>query len=151
MANTYQPYNPWMPQQANAMMPSTGASYTQRPYAPVSGAIPQYYQAPQPITQNPGNESGIKWVQGKEAAKAYTVRPGETVILMDSDSNHFYIKSADASGMPYPLRTFTYNEEAEEVKDVKQSGSPDMSQYITKEEFGKMLEEYLGPVKRDGK
>lgn len=154
MANSYQPYNPWGPQVSNGLMnpnPTYQQSYAQRPYAPVSGAIPQYYQAPQPSTPQQNN-SGINWVQGKEAAKAYSLKPGETAILMDSDSNHFYIKSVDASGMPYPIRTFTYAEEAEEHKeDTRQSGSPDMSKYITKEDFGRMLEEYLGPSKKDGK
>ena len=145
MANTFQPYNPWGNQ-----LPSV-PQYQPRSYAPVSGAIPQYYQAPQPQVPPQQNNSGINWVQGKEAAKAYALRPGETAILMDSDSNHFYIKSVDASGMPQPIRTFAYTEEAEEVRDTKQSGSPDMSKYVTKEDIGKILEEYLGPLKESKK
>lgn len=62
------------------------------------------YQSP----QQSGN--GITWVQGEEGAKAYIVAPGASVMLMDSEGQSFYIKSADASGMPMPLRVFDYTE-----------------------------------------
>ena len=53
---------------------------------------------------------GIIWVQGEEGAKGYLVAPGESRLLMDSEGNHFYLKSTDAQGMPLPLRIFDYVE-----------------------------------------
>ena len=105
--------------------------------------MPQQYSYAQAPAPNPQND--IHWVQGSSGAKAYYVEPGKSALLMDSESNKFYIKSADQSGMPLPLRSFRYTEEAEEVESQK-SGAPDMSRYLTKDEFKTMLEEYLGPI-----
>ena len=66
-------------------------------------------QQPQPLTQ-PVNDTGILWVQGEAGAKSWAVAPGKSVMLMDSESNTFYIKSSDNSGMPMPLRIFDYKE-----------------------------------------
>lgn len=44
--------------------------------------------------------AGINWVQGESGAKSYIVAPGSTALLMDSEAQVFYIKTADASGMP---------------------------------------------------
>ena len=54
--------------------------------------------------QQPNN--GLIWVQGESGAKSYLVAPNATVMLMDSEGERFYLKSADASGMPLPLRFF---------------------------------------------
>ena len=54
--------------------------------------------------------NGIVWVQGEAGAKSFLVAPNQSVLLMDSESNVFYIKSSDASGMPLPLRVFEYTE-----------------------------------------
>lgn len=63
--------------------------------------LSNYYQPPQP--------QGLNWVQGENAARAWLVAPNNTVILMDSDAPRFYIKSADASGMP-SMRAYEYKE-----------------------------------------
>lgn len=63
-----------------------------------------------PVQQQAPPQNGINWVQGEEGARAYMVAPGCTVLLMDSDGCSFYLKSADASGMPQPLRVFDYIE-----------------------------------------
>ena len=71
---------------------------------------PQYNNyLPQQTTQQQ-NDTGILWVQGEAGAKSWAVAPGKSVMLMDSESNTFYIKSSDASGMPIPLRIFDYKE-----------------------------------------
>lgn len=71
-------------------------------------------QAAQAAPQ-PQNNNGLIWVQGETGARAYIVAPGATVLLMDSEAERFYIKSADASGMPLPLRVFTYSETREKA------------------------------------
>ena len=78
------------------------------------GQFNQQFQQPatppttQPMAQQGNN--GLIWVQGEAGAKSYLVAPGNTVMLMDSEGERFYLKSADASGMPMPLRTFDYKE-----------------------------------------
>ena len=76
-------------------------------------------------------QNSIIWVNGIEGAKSYFVPNGNSALLMDSNSQTFYIKEVDISGMPKPLRTFTY----EEVVDQPQTN------YVTKEELDKALAE----------
>ena len=81
------------------------------------GQFNQQFQQPtapptaQPMTQQANN--GLIWVQGEAGAKSYIVAPGNTVMLMDSEGERFFLKSADASGMPMPLRIFEYKERTE--------------------------------------
>lgn len=123
--------------------------YQQPMYQPIQT---QQVQAaptiPQVQNNQPSNNNGILWVQGESAARSYNVAPGMSVMLMDSDSNTFFIKSADASGMPLPLRIFDYTERTQQA----QAHSPiaeqnqvqqeiDLSGYVTRDEFEKRISE----------
>lgn len=66
----------------------------------------QFTQVPNTQTQN----NSIIWVQGVEGAKAYPIAPGSAVSLWDSEAQTIYIKMADASGVPQPLRILDYTE-----------------------------------------
>ncbi len=89
-------------------------------------------QQPQQIPpQAPQPQSGITWVQGEEGAKAYLVAAGNSVMLMDSEAQTFYLKSTDASGMPLPLRIFDYSERTAQPKTAQTS----VPEYVTREEF----------------
>lgn len=95
---------------------------------------PQQYQ--QPIAQPQQSGNGLIWVQGEAGAKSYLVAPGNTVMLMDSESERFYIKSADASGMPLPLRVFAYQELTQQgVQAPAVAEQPNLNNFITREEF----------------
>ena len=122
--------------------------YRQTYYDPVQqnpmGQFNQQFRQPinQFSNQQPPrqNNSGFVWIQGGEAgAKSYLVAPGETVMLMDSENPVFFLKSADASGMPMPLRVFEYKERAETPS--KATSAPVMAQnvnldnFVTREEF----------------
>lgn len=91
---------------------------------------PQYQQ----------NQSNINWVQGIEGAKAFPVGAGNSVLLMDSDNQVMFIKSADQSGVP-SLRVFDYKERTSEVKD--------MNAYVTKKEFDEFVEKMTKKKKRE--
>lgn len=94
---------------------------------------PQMMQAPQMPAQ--GQQPSIIWVQGEEGAKAYMVAAGNSVMLMDSDDSIFYIKTADASGVPQPLRIFDYAERAAASRPPVQTiAQPDV-EYVTRAEF----------------
>ena len=55
----------------------------------------------------------INWANGIEGAKAFSLKPKESVILMDSEAdNIFYIKFCDEIGR-CTLRVFKYQEEVE--------------------------------------
>ena len=125
------------------------------PYFPASynpfqqAAIQQYQQAIQPQQQSSG---GLLWVQGIEGAKSHSVGPGQSALLMDSESNSFFIKSADTSGMPLPLRVFDYKERT--VQPAPQSAPPtpsahvnDTSMFVTREEFENRIAEIIASNK----
>ena len=87
--------------------------------------------------------SGLIWVQGEAGAKSYLVAPGNTVMLMDSEGERFYLKSADASGMPMPLRIFEYketNEAACKASSGPVSGLDKLDdRFVTREEFERRI------------
>lgn len=117
------------------------------PYYPVNYPYPQMYQnqyAPQAQQQN----GGLIWVQGIEAAKSYPVSAGQSVLLMDSESNAFFIKTADASGMPLPLRVFDYTERtannaSKAAQETRSEPSIDLSAYVTRDELESRISEIM--------
>lgn len=91
--------------------------------------FPTGYQPFQPQIQQP--QSGVVWVQGIEGAKAHPVAAGQSVLLMDSDSDCLYLKSADASGMP-SLRVFDYTER---IETPQKPQNEDLSAFLTKDDL----------------
>ena len=98
----------------------------------------QYQQMPQPMPpQQTGN--GLLWVQGEAGAKSFMVAPGASVLLMDSERNSFYLKSADASGMP-SMRYFDYSERsATQMPPAAPAGD-----YVTRAEFDALVAKLSG-------
>ena len=107
------------------------------------GQFSQQFQPPtappttQPMSQQGNN--GLIWVQGEAGAKSYIVAPGNTVMLMDSEGERFYLKSADASGMPMPLRIFEYKERTETPSQAFSgpvaAQNVNFDNFVTREEF----------------
>lgn len=90
-----------------------------------------------PQAQNNNNGgNGFVWVQGESAAKSYPVAPNTTVLLLDSEGDRFYLKSADGSGMPLPLRIFTFKEITNDNQTDFNNGHTD--DYVTRSEFEKL-------------
>lgn len=90
---------------------------------------------------------GLQWVQGEAGAKAFPVNAGQSVLLMDSENNVFYIKSTDNSGMPLPLRTFDYKERTAQNAPKAAQNAPqaaiDTSLFVTRDELEKRLAELV--------
>lgn len=110
---------------------------------------PSFNQQPmvQPVQQmaTPAQQTnnGLVWVQGEAGAKSFLVAPGCTVMLMDSEGERFYLKSADASGMPLPLRVFEYKERTETAQQTA-GGSvaafDDLdNKFVTRDEFERRM------------
>lgn len=72
-------------------------------------------------------------VQGEAGANAYPVASGNTVLLMDFDSNKFWLKS-NVNGIPQRLRAFSFIEEVQE--QPKQQTQTIQS--VSREEFDKL-------------
>lgn len=103
----------------------------QNPYQPYQPPTAANYMVPQP------DNTGIIWVQGESGAKAYPVQNGKSVVLFDSESEHFFIKTSDMSGMPQPLRIFSYSESSE--SDMK-TPAIDTSNFVTRQEFEEVID-----------
>lgn len=95
-----------------------------------------YQQYPQAYPQN----NGITWVQGIEGAKAHPVSAGQTAFLMDSESDSFFLKSADQTGMP-TLRVFDYTERKSQPVPATYVTREDLSQFATKKDLEEALSE----------
>lgn len=118
-------------------------SYGYNAYQQQMQQSPMMQQPTQPTQQN----NGIQWVQGEAGAKAFNVGSGQSVLLMDSESNAFYIKSTDASGMPLPLRIFDYTERtAQNSPRAPQSAPIDTSLFVTRAELEERLAALAAPT-----
>ena len=121
------------------------------PYQYNFGAISGQNQFPQtaiPAVQQPQqNNNGILWVSGEVGAKSYLVAPGTSVLLMDSESEKFYIKSTDVSGMPQPLRTFEYHEVGSQMPPKQPVQNMD-SKYVTRQEYNDLKGKYEAIINR---
>lgn len=95
---------------------------------------PMFAQTPRP------DPSGLNWVQGETGAKSWIVTPGATVLLMDSETQRFYLKSADQNGVPV-MRTFEYSEVG-----TKPQEAPQATNFVTVEVFNGFKEEVLGKL-----
>ena len=109
--------------------------------------VPQMQQPQQIVQQPQQNDNGILWVQGEAGAKSWAVAPGKSVMLMDSESSTFYIKSSDISGMPMPLRIFDYTERTAqqhtEKPAVNSQQEIDLSKFVTWDALDKRIDERL--------
>lgn len=110
-----------------------------QPYQPSFYGVQQTPAFNPVYPQSQTSQSNVIWVQGESAAKAYPVQAGNSMILLDSENDCFYIKSSDNAGMPNRLRKFEYKEVIE--GQVIQDTPVEQPQYITKEEFEKAINE----------
>ena len=99
----------------------------------------------QPMPSQPMQQqsSQIIWVSGEAGAKSYLVAPGNTVMLLDAENSVFYLKSADASGMPLPLRIFDYKERTTAAQQAfggsVATESVNLDNFVTREEFERRM------------
>lgn len=106
------------------------------PYFPASYQPMQMPPMPQQAQPMQNQQGGLIWVQGENGAKSYLLAPSQTVMLMDSEAERFYIKSSDASGMPLPLRIFEFKEVTQNSSKNDFKGIPEQGgEYVTRDEF----------------
>lgn len=99
-----------------------------------------------PQIQSPAQANqGLLWVSGEVGAKSYLVAPNSTVLLMDSDSSKFYLKSADNAGMP-SLRIFEYTEITNTTQNATQGLNLNEKtldyKYVTRKEYEDLKSQY---------
>ena len=105
----------------------------------MQNAVVQPSMPSQPMQQQ---SSQIIWVSGEAGAKSYMVAPGNTVMLLDAENSVFYLKSAEASGMPLPLRIFDYKERTTTAQQafggVVTGESVNLDNFVTRKEFDEL-------------
>ena len=125
-----------------------------QPYADRLTQLQNQYQqtvnVPQMVPQPQVNQ-GLLWVSGEVGAKSYLVAPNSTVLLMDSDAQRFYLKSADNAGMP-SLRIFEYSEVTNAPQNSLQALNTDLKEldgkYVTREEYEGLKRQYESIMER---
>lgn len=134
----YSPYQaPFMAYNVNP-----GTNQMQSGY-PMSNYQPSVYE---PSKFQSVQNNGLIWVQGEAGAKSYLVAPGSTVLLMDSESSTFYLKSTDSSGVP-KLRFFEYQEKFPDMS--REPASTDLkNRYVTREEYAELTDRYEKLIKK---
>lgn len=111
--------------------------------APMAAQTPQA-MAPAPQTQvQPSTMSGPVFVNGDAGARGFMVGAGNTVMLIDADpdAHTFWLKSADASGMP-SMRTFDYTERLSTTRpaqDTPQTALPSPVDYVPRADFDALV------------
>lgn len=108
--------------------------------------VPQIQTMPQPQVNQ-----GLLWVSGEVGAKSYLVAPNSTVLLMDSDAQRFYLKSADNAGMPN-LRIFEYKEVTSTPQNTVIATNLDENvlhdKFVTREEYEGLKRQYESIMER---
>ena len=122
----YQPYQPYPYQDQLNQLRTTN---------PMQNLMPvQGFQMP----MNRPDPTGLNWVQGEAGAKSWYITPGSTVLLMDSENQRFYLKSADMNGVP-AMRTFEYSEiGAQKPQEVQQTAN-----FVTVDTFNEFRNDIL--------
>lgn len=141
-----QPYQP-MPNYSNYQP-------IPQPYADRLTQLQNQYQQtvniPQMVPAQQVNQ-GLLWVSGEVGAKSYLVAPNSTVLLMDSDAQRFYLKSADNAGMP-SLRIFEYSEVTNLPQNAPQAQNLDENvlndKFVTREEYEGLKRQYESIMER---
>ena len=122
------------------------------PYANAGQLYPMNY-AYTNTPNNTGNANQMlgvefRYIQGGEnAAKAYPVMPGSTMLLMDTETPYMYFKTVAFNGVPQPLRKFKIEEvfdvPATDIPEAKEIASPD---YVTKEDFNAAIDKIVSMI-----
>lgn len=105
------------------------------PSAMYRSYVPSYISANNSATTN------IVWTMGVESAKAYPVPPGRTILLMDSESPRFFIKTVDANGYA-AMKVYNFQEEVAAVEE------PVAAKYVTQEQLQAALEAFAADIQK---
>lgn len=72
-----------------------------------SGIMPnQVNSAGAYMPQQPQQDTMFKWVQGRAGAEAFSLAPGTSAFLMDSNEPILYAKATDSYGRYMPLQSY---------------------------------------------
>ena len=121
-------FNPMQPQ------PMPNMAENQNQFAQPYQAPLQTNPAPMQIPTQPTNET-LLWVLNEHEASSYPVAPNNSVVLWDKNNKTFYIKTANAQGIP-SMQIYDFTERAEKPQNEPTTHKCTCGdKFITKEEF----------------
>ena len=98
----------------------------------------QQYQAPMQTNPAPMTQSTndmMLWVLNENEASSYPVAPNNSVVLWDKNNKTFYIKTANAQGIP-SMQIYDFTERMETHENAPKTHKCTCGdKFITKEEF----------------
>lgn len=137
--------------------PYNAPNFNGSPYGSPSGRFqPNYAQngfggfTQQPM-QQPQPQQSIEYVNGLEGAKGYLMLANTTKLLLDSDANYFYIKTANESGQAN-IRTFKYEEVTAQPSSPVPEPKPEYATKKDVDELRKQIEDLklIKPIVKRG-
>lgn len=93
---------------------------------------PPYQQTYQQQVYQQNSDAEIVYVRGDDMVRNYLVAPGHSKTFFDAEAQTYYLKSADASGIPSIVR---FPRENAPEKSPTNDFSVDLSNYVTKDEL----------------
>ena len=138
MASYYNPYNFYPVSYGGSLYPTNPPA-----------------QMPQQSWSPPPQAEGIHWVEGEVGAKAFQRPNGwpdnQPIPLWDSTDTVIYLKSWGPMGIPNPLQKLRYEMPEQQTQalpagmsgstDRSQAVSPDLSQFVTKQDLDQLKNE----------
>lgn len=102
---------------------------------------PRFNNGPSYLTSPPQsyNYMTIVPVDGETNMSMYPVGPGNTVFLIDFNTNKLWIKSKDVNGIPLPTQKYKLSPEIEMNAVQNQNADKSANEYVTTEQFNKLL------------
>jgi len=126
-----------------AYNPYAYGNYTPYQYSNMYQQQQPQMQPQQPTMTPPTVHAEIIQVESEEIAYNFPVGAGQTQMFMKRDESAFYVKSVLANGQ---VLFFAYPRREPEPQDT----TPDMSAYVTREEFEQRLNSLI-PQKKSKK
>ena len=103
-------YNPSIPQQDIQNMQNAQQMPVQQPIQQMP------MQTPTPFMQSQSSGDTMLWVLNENEASSFPVAPNNSVVLWDKNNKTFYIKTANAQGIP-SMQIYDFTERIEKAQN----------------------------------
>lgn len=104
-------------------------------YPNTTNAYSAQPQQPEPV---------FRWVQGRAGAEAYSLAPGQSAFLMDSNEPVLYAKATDSYGRYMPLQSYKLVPMEEQSMSSAQIAAP--TETIDYEKIRQMIAEEVSKI-----
>lgn len=102
------------------------------------------------MPQQPQQDTMFKWVQGRAGAEAFSLAPGTSAFLMDSNEPILYAKATDSYGRYMPLQSYKLVPMEDQMTSSPQIAQP--SEPIDYEKIRQMIaEEVSNALNQNGR